>query len=403
MDTLIGGYVLESELGHGATGTVYLGRSASDQVVAVKVLASALASDSSFQARFASEAAVMTRLADPHCVAVYGHGTDAGRSWIVMEYVPGSTLRAVLETAGVLTPAQACGVMLGALAGLGRAHEIGLVHRDFKPENVLVATDGNSKLTDFGLTIDRGSETSFRALEGSPAYMSPEQVRAEPAGERSDIYAAGAVLYELVAGHAPYAGSTPLAVMRAHVDAPLPDTTALPPRIGQLVRSALAKDPADRPAGAAEFAAQLRDAADRDLGPGWLAAASIAGIVAGIVGAHASGAISGPDHSPSSKATPRRARTLRREPRDSARGGRPHRRGGHRRGRRRRGSGVGRIESPGTPRDPSRLRRVLAGEAHGADRLESAAARHATEHPHDTEREVRGSEPDLGELRDARR
>jgi hypothetical protein len=290
MNTTIGGYELESELGRGSTGTVYRAvRAQEREYVALKVLSPALGNDAVFRDRLEREAAIMSRLTDPHCVGVVAYGVD-GTPWIAMEYVHGATLRAVLNRAGVLTPAQACGVMLGALAGLGHAHELGLVHRDVKPENVLVDVQGESKLADFGLVADRTATNEWRSIEGSPAYMSPEQTRAEPFEPRSDLYACGAMLYELLTGRTPYSAESPLAMLHAQVDAPLPPTDGMPSRIAALVVSALAKEPADRPQTAAEFSAALVDAAGRDLGPLWLSAAGIAGFVAGVLGARVAGA-----------------------------------------------------------------------------------------------------------------
>jgi hypothetical protein len=277
--TVIGGYELESELGRGATGTVYVARPAGGSApVALKVLSPALASDLTFRTRFRREAEIMKRLADPHCVGVYDYGDD-DTPWIAMEYVHGATLRAVLDRADRLTPAQACGVMLGALAGLGRAHDLGVVHRDVKPENVLVDAHGESKLADFGLVADRAEVNDWRAIEGSPAYMSPEQVRGRPLDARSDLYACGAVLYELLTGHVPYRAEGPIAMLHAQVGEPTPDATSLPKRIAAATTRALAKDPDERPQSAGEFAAELTDAADHDLGPLWLAGAGIAGFV----------------------------------------------------------------------------------------------------------------------------
>ena len=283
----IGGYTLDSELGRGATGVVYRAHDGRGNVVALKVLDVALSADAGFRERFAREAETMTRLDDPHCVAVYAHSVDTYDAWIAMEYVDGASLRAVLEHARTLSAPQACGVLLGALAGLGHAHQLGLVHRDVKPDNVLVDRTGTSKLADFGLVADHTRDAPSRTIEGTPAYMSPEQVRGEPPDARSDLYAAGCVLYELITGRAPYTADTPLAVMQAHLAASVPDTAALPDHIAQVVTSALAKDPNERPASAEAFAAELQTAADHDLGPFWLASASIAGLAAGILGAHA--------------------------------------------------------------------------------------------------------------------
>jgi|GEM_PF-6492475 Serine/threonine protein kinase len=282
------GYELEAELGRGATGIVFRAHRIDDsRVVALKVLDPALTGDERFRERFAREADIMGRIESDHCVAVFDHGQDATAAWIAMEYVHGATLRAVLTRAGRLTPAQACGVLLGALAGLARAHALGLIHRDFKPDNILVDASGVSKLADFGLVADRLDTGAWRPIEGSPAYMSPEQVRGEVLDPRSDIYAAGAVLFELLSGHPPFTGDSPLATLHAQVESPPPSAEGLPQRIGSVVLWALSKTRDDRPATAQELAAAIREAADRDLGVAWIAAAGIGGLVAGAVGADA--------------------------------------------------------------------------------------------------------------------
>ena len=281
---MIGRYHLDSELGHGATGTVYRAHLIDDaNPVAIKLLASSLAVDPGFRTRFTREATVMEQLSHPNCVKVLEHCENDLDSWIVMEYVHGANLRVVLTAAGTLTPAQACGVLLGALGGLGHAHAAGLVHRDVKPDNVLVDEDGVSKLADFGLAVARAQTSSWRPLEGSPAYMSPEQVQGQAIDARSDLYSAGVVLFELLTGRQPYQADNPLAVLHAQVDSPLPGTDGLPPKIASVALWALAKDPDARPATAEAFAHALQDAADDDLGPGWLAAAGLASTVTGIL------------------------------------------------------------------------------------------------------------------------
>jgi hypothetical protein len=279
----IGSYRLDAELGRGATGTVYRATHIPDGLVAaVKVLNPALAGDESYIARFHAEAGAMAQIDHPGCVKVYQHGREAGSAWIAMEYVDGASLRAVLGTYGRLSASQACGVLSGALAGLGHAHQAGVVHRDVKPDNLLADRAGHSKLADFGLTTPRGYETqAWSPLEGSPAYMSPEQVRGNPLDARSDIYSAAIVLHELITGNPPYAAENSYALMRAQVEAPLPDLAGVPPRIGALIRWAMAKDPTERPQTVEQFAAELKQAADRDLGAGWFATAGIAGLVAG--------------------------------------------------------------------------------------------------------------------------
>lgn len=296
----IGGYALEAELGRGATGIVYRAHGeGSNDVIALKVLNAALLDDETFRVRFAREIEAMRRLRDEHCVAIYDSRLGPTSAWIAMEYIHGATLRAVLARAGRLTPPQACGVLLGALGGLGAAHALGLVHRDFKPDNVLVDVAGTSKLADFGLVADRqGAEWS--AIEGSPAYMSPEQVRGEELDARSDLYAAGAVLYELLTGRPPYVADSPVATLHAQVASPPPSVEGLPPRIGVVVLWALSKAQDERPATAQELANAIREAADSDLGPLWIAAAGIAGLVGGALGADAAA------HDGPSSAGPRR-------------------------------------------------------------------------------------------------
>ncbi len=282
----IADYLVDAELGRGASGIVYHARRIDDGgSVALKVLWPTLVALPTFRDRLGSEADAMRRLAHPRCVAVYDVGQSGCDAWIAMEYVDGATLSAVLANAGSLTRAQACGVMTGALHGLEYAHTLGLLHRDFKPSNVLVDRNGESKLADFGLVVDRGvSEPTWSKVEGSPAYMSPEQVRGEQLDARSDVYSAGAVLYELLTGRPPYLADTPMGVLQAHVEAPLPSVAELPERVGDVVYRALSKHRAGRPPTAAAFAAELDDAAERDLGPGWLATASLAGLVVGSIG-----------------------------------------------------------------------------------------------------------------------
>ncbi len=272
----IGGYSLDAEIGRGSTGVVYKARGAhgaDPEVVALKVLDPELSADPSFRNRFDREVVMMTRLTDSHCVQVYAHGTDEDSAWIAMEYVDGATLRAVLRHEGSLTPDQACGVTLGALAGLGYAHALGLVHRDFKPDNVLVDRAGESKLVDFGLVAERTDTAHWRGIEGTPAYMSPEQVRGEPLDARSDLYSMGCVLYELMTGAPPFAAATPMATLHAHAADPLPEMDRIPAKVAGVLRRTLAKTRDDRPATAEELARLLRDAADHDLGPAWLAGA----------------------------------------------------------------------------------------------------------------------------------
>src|SRR3954467_6976562 len=167
--------------------------------VAVKVMQPALAEDPEFVARFNREARAAARLSHPDVVAVYDQGADDGHVFLVMEYVPGSTLRDVIREKGRLAPGEAVAVMDHVLAALGAAHAAGLVHRDVKPENVLVTPDGRVKVADFGLARAIAGTTltsDDSALLGTAAYVAPEQVRDGVADARSDVYSAGILFFE---------------------------------------------------------------------------------------------------------------------------------------------------------------------------------------------------------------
>ena len=295
MEERIGRYVLQGRIGSGSTGTVYLAADPDlGRLVAVKQLAARLAGDPDFLRRFRDEATTMGRLNHPNCVKVFDFFEEHGNSYLVAEYVDGASLREVLKQAKELTPRQALGVLKGALLGLAHAHSLGLVHRDIKPENLLCDREGTSKLADFGLTTSSAGQEN--PSQGSPLYMSPEQVEGGPVDQRSDIYSCGAVLFELLTGRAPFVADSPLAVMRMHTAEPLPDprrvSPGLPAAVAKLVISAMAKGPGDRPQSAEGFLALLEQAANSAYGEGWEAGASIAGVTAAAIslGAAASAA-----------------------------------------------------------------------------------------------------------------
>jgi serine/threonine protein kinase/beta-lactam-binding protein with PASTA domain len=271
---LEGRYRLEERLARGGMSTVY---GATDlrlhRTVAVKVMAEHLAHDPTFVDRFTREARAAAMLSHPNVVGVSDQGSDQGLVFLVMELVRGRTLRDLLTARGRLTVAEAFAVLDPVLAGLTAAHRAGIVHRDIKPENVLIGLDGVVKVADFGLAraVVGTGQTSHTGgvLIGTVAYLSPEQLERGRADARSDIYAAGIVLYEMLTGHPPYGGDTPLAVAYQHVhhDVPAPsaEVAGLPWAVDELVARTTRRDPAGRPLDAGAFLAEL-DHVRKDLG-----------------------------------------------------------------------------------------------------------------------------------------
>jgi eukaryotic-like serine/threonine-protein kinase len=263
---LEGRYRLEERLARGGMSTVY---AATDlrlhKTVAVKVMAEHLAHDPTFVDRFTREARAAAMLSHPNVVGVSDQGSDQGLVFLVMELVRGRTLRDLLTARGRLTVAEAFAVLEPMLAGLTAAHRAGIVHRDIKPENVLIGVDGVVKVADFGLAravVGTGQTSQTGGvLIGTVAYLSPEQLERGRADARSDIYAAGIVLYEMLTGHPPYGGDTPLAVAYQHVhhDVPAPsdEVTGLPWAVDELVARTTRRDPAGRPLDAGAFLAEL--------------------------------------------------------------------------------------------------------------------------------------------------
>src|SRR3954452_8863858 len=266
VDRLLDGrYAVHHRLPRGGMARVYLATDTRlDRRVAVKLMHPGLAEDPDFVARFNREARSSARLSHPDIVAVYDQGEDDGQAFLVMEYVPGATLRAVLRDRGRLTPAEALAVMDHVLAALGAAHRAGLVHRDVKPENVLVTADGRVKVADFGLAravAGATVTTDDGTLLGTAAYLAPEQVRDGVADARSDVYSAGVLLFELLTGTPPFAADTALALAYRHVtdEVPAPSTRAegIPPELDALVLAATAREPEQRPIDARALHASL--------------------------------------------------------------------------------------------------------------------------------------------------
>jgi beta-lactam-binding protein with PASTA domain/tRNA A-37 threonylcarbamoyl transferase component Bud32 len=263
---LDGRYHVESRLARGGMATVYLALDRRlDRTIAIKVMHPQLAEDEEFVSRFIREAKSAARLSHPNVVAVYDQGADDGTVFLAMEHVAGRTLRDLMREKGRLSPRQTMEIMESVLAALGAAHQAGIVHRDVKPENVLLADDGRIKVADFGLARAVSGSTNHTSatgvLMGTVAYLSPEQVERGVADPRTDVYAAGILLYEMLTGTKPYDGETAIQVAYRHVhdDVPAPSSIVpgLPAGLDALVARATSRDPDGRPDDARRFLAEV--------------------------------------------------------------------------------------------------------------------------------------------------
>ena len=267
---LDGRYRVLERLADGGMATVYLAVDTRlEREVALKVMRPDLAQDPAFVARFHREARSAARLSHPNVVGVFDQGEDRGQMFLAMEYVPGQTLRQVLDAEGALSPRAATDILLPVLAALGAAHDAGLIHRDVKPENVILREDGVVKVADFGLAraVTTQTATTSGVLLGTAAYLSPEQVERGVADARSDVYAAGLLLFEMLTGTKAVSGDHPVHVAYQHVHAGVPAPSSrvpgLPAALDEVVLQATAKDPDERPADATALAALVRAARRR--------------------------------------------------------------------------------------------------------------------------------------------
>jgi len=257
---LDGRYLVESQLARGGMATVYLGRDVRlDRTVALKIAHPELARDQEFVARFISEARSVARLSSPNVVSVFDQGSTGDLHYIAMEYVPGPTLRELLVARGRLNPREALDIIERVLAGLSVAHDAGIIHRDVKPENVLLGNGTSVKVADFGLARAAAgiSHTRTGLLIGTAAYLAPEQVASNSSDARTDVYAAGVMLFEMVTGFQPHTGDTPLAVAYKHVNAVVPAPSSviadLPVALDALVALGTSRDPELRPSDARHY------------------------------------------------------------------------------------------------------------------------------------------------------
>jgi eukaryotic-like serine/threonine-protein kinase len=260
------GYTELKTLGSGGFGDVVLARhDASGTAVAIKYLRRQLLADPEFTAAFRAEAAVLASLDDPNVVRLYEYVESPSGAAIVMELVDGVSLRDILARQGKTTAEAALVVLQGSLLGLAAAHRRGVVHRDYKPENVLINGDGTSKLTDFGIAA-RAGDSPIPA--GTLVYAPPEQFGGSPATPASDVYAATATFYECLTGRPPFTGDTAARLLYQHMSEPVP-LEPVPGPLRPLVAAGLAKDPRTRPSDGTALVAELRAVAGAAYGPGW--------------------------------------------------------------------------------------------------------------------------------------
>src|SRR3954452_22976017 len=237
-----------------------------DRVCALKVMHAGLGDDDDFAGRFVREARAAARLSHPNVVSIFDQGDDDGTVFLAMEYVPGHTLRDLIRAQAPIPPARALALLDPVLSALGAAHQARMIHRDVKPENVLLADDGRVKVADFGLARAVSAETQHTAtggiLIGTVSYLSPELVVDGRADARSDVYAAGVVLYELLTGRKPHAGDSPIQVAYKHVHEDIAPPSrlvpGLPSYVDALVARATARDRDLRPADAQVLLHQVR-------------------------------------------------------------------------------------------------------------------------------------------------
>lgn len=261
-----GRYEVRSRIARGGMATVYLAHDQRlERRVAMKVMHGHLSDDVTFKNRFVQEARSAARLAHPNVVSVFDQGQDSDMAYLVMEYLPGITLRDLLKDRGRLTAQQVVDIMHSVLSGLAAAHRAGILHRDLKPENVLLADDGRIKIGDFGLARAATANTaSGQALLGTIAYLSPELVTRGTADTRSDIYAIGIMIYEMLTGEQPFTGEQPMQIAYQHANdsVPYPSATvpSVPSSLDELVLWATERDPDMRPRDAGVMLAQLLEA-----------------------------------------------------------------------------------------------------------------------------------------------
>jgi serine/threonine-protein kinase len=264
--TIDGRYVIESRIARGGMAKVYLATDLRlDRKVAVKVMHDHLVDDTDYAAKFIREAQHTARLAHPNIVSVFDQGHEGDVLYLVMEYLPGITLRELLNDFGTLTVEQALDITTAVLQALVVAHREGILHRDVKPENVMLVNDGRIKVGDFGLArpVSSATETG-KSLLGTVAYIAPELLTRGQADSRSDLYSVGVMLYEMLAGKQPFSGDSPMRIAMQHAKTPMPlaalSNPIVSPAVDDVIQRATAKSPQERPKDARVFLDALRKA-----------------------------------------------------------------------------------------------------------------------------------------------
>jgi serine/threonine protein kinase len=264
-DVIAGRYELVELIGRGGMSSVWKAHDRLlDRTIAIKLLHEQFTQDEEYVERFRREARSVAQLSHPNIVTVIDRGEDEGRQYIVFEYVEGENLKQLIERSGPLPVRDALLLTLQMARALGFAHERGLIHRDVKPQNVLLNEDGQPKMTDFGIarSVDVEGVTVTGTVLGTSEYIAPEQARGQRVDALTDVYSLGVLLYELLAGRVPFQGESFVAIALRHVNEPAPSVLELrpdcPPRVGLAVERAMAKRPEQRFGSMNEFCAELQ-------------------------------------------------------------------------------------------------------------------------------------------------
>lgn len=266
MAMVIGHYKIIDKVGEGGMGVIYKAEHATlEQTVAIKALSPSFSSNSDLRERFVREARIQAKLSHPNVVNIHNFFEFEGNYYLVMEYVEGETLEGIIKTKGLISPDRCLQMFSQILCGVGYAHSKGIIHRDIKPSNIIVNPDGNIKITDFGIAKIVGDlkNTQTGIKMGTLWYMSPEQVKGQPAGTASDIYSLGITLFEMVTGTVPFTGDSEYSIMKQIVETSPPSPREfypyIPHYLEQAISKAVAKEPGRRFKSTEEFAAALNN------------------------------------------------------------------------------------------------------------------------------------------------